>query len=248
MTFSLHLLFATIVFLAAVERIPALRRRRSSLLRRHMLTDLAFFGLSWLALAPLALWWVRWATGAAHGALGLPSIRTPPLWLETLLALVLLDAGNYLAHWVMHRYAPLWRVHAVHHSIPMLDWLATFRSHPLEQLLRRLFAPLLLVLLGISPATVAIASGIFIAWGIVNHANVRVSPRILEPLFITPRLHLLHHVPASAQRNLGTLLSVWDRLTGRFVSVDVAADTALGTGDRQDPQTFAALLMHPFVP
>src|SRR5262245_9518621 len=68
MTFSLHLLFATIVFLALAERVPALRRRPSRLARPHALTDLALFGLSWLALAPLSLAWVTSATAALHGA------------------------------------------------------------------------------------------------------------------------------------------------------------------------------------
>src|SRR5688572_32132155 len=136
MTFSLHLLFATIGFLVLVERVPRWRRLPSRLLRPHVGTDLVLFAVSWLALAPVSLAWVAWATGALHGAGG----AAPPLWLEAIVAIVLLDAGNYAVHWLMHRHEALWRIHAVHHSSPTLDWLATFRSHPLEQILRRAVA------------------------------------------------------------------------------------------------------------
>jgi sterol desaturase/sphingolipid hydroxylase (fatty acid hydroxylase superfamily) len=246
MTFSLQLLFGTIFVLAIVERIPALRRRRSRLLRPSVLTDLAFLGLSWLAIAQLTFVWVAWASDSLHVTIGLPSIAEMPLWAGMLLALVLLDLGNYTAHWFMHRHAVLWRFHAVHHSSPMLDWLATFRSHLVEQVFRRIVAPVLLVLVGLPIPAVALATAFFVAWGVVNHANVRIDLRFLEPIFITPRLHVLHHTPEYSGCNLGTVLNLWDRMTGRFVRVDIRGETPLGNGHAGYPQTFFALLRRPF--
>src|SRR5215468_10087510 len=236
-----HIVIITALAVAVAERMPWLARRRMSLLRPYVFTDVAFLLLVWVALARLTLSWVAWATDA----LGVSVLGQLPLWVESLLALVLLDLGNYFAHWLMHRYEPLWHVHAVHHSSPALDWLATFRSHVLEQLLRRIVAPLLLIALGVSPGAAAIASACFIAWGVVIHANLAVNLRFLEPLLITPRLHHLHHVAASSEQNLGTLFSCWDRLLGRLARHDVARTTPLGNGHADYPQTFVKLLDEP---
>lgn len=246
MTFSLHLLLGTIFVLAIVERVPALRRRRSRLLRPSVFTDLAFLGLSWLAIAQLTFAWIGWASDSLHVEIGVPSIAEMPLWAATLLALVLLDLGNYTAHWLMHRHEVLWRFHAVHHSSPVLDWLATFRSHLVEQMFRRIVAPALLVLVGVPLPAVALASAFFIAWGVINHANIRIDLRFLEPVFITPRLHVLHHTPEYSGCNLGTVLNLWDRITGRLVRVNVPAETALGNGDPTYPQAFFGLMRRPF--
>ena len=237
-----HIVIFTALAVAVAERLPWLARRRMSLLRPHALTDLAFLLVSWVALARLTLSWVAWATDA----FGMSVLGQLPLWIESLVTLALLDLGNYLAHWLMHRYEPLWHVHAVHHSSPTLDWLATFRSHVLEQLLRRVTAPVLLIALGVSPGAVAIASAVFIAWGVFIHANLSLNLRFLEPVLITPRLHHLHHVAASAEQNLGTMFSFWDRLLGRLARHDVARTTPLGNGHPEYPQTFAKLLGEPF--
>jgi lathosterol oxidase len=240
--FSIVIVAALVVILAERTRLV---RRRLPFLRANFLGDVAFLLVSWIAIAKLTLRWVMYATDAV----GLTWLDGIPLWLETVLALVFLDLGNYLGHWLMHRYEPLWRVHAVHHSSPALDWLATFRSHLLEQLLRRVTAPLLLIACGVSPAAAAIAGGILIAWGgVFVHSNLALNLRFLEPILITPRLHHLHHVAASADQNLGTLLSVWDRLLGRLVVHDVPRDTLLGNGAPAYPQTFGRLIVEPFRP
>ena len=236
-----HIVILTALVVAVAERLPWLARRRMPLLRPHAFTDLAFLLVAWVALARLTLSWVTWMTDA----LGVSVLGQLPLWVESLIALVLLDLGNYLAHWLMHRYEPLWHVHAVHHSSPALDWLAMFRSHVLEQLLRRVTAAVLLIVLGVSPGAVAIASAVFIAWGVFIHANLSLNLRLLEPVLITPRLHHLHHVAASAEQNLGTLFSCWDRLLGRLARHDVARTTPLGNGHPDYPQTFAKLLHEP---
>jgi sterol desaturase/sphingolipid hydroxylase (fatty acid hydroxylase superfamily) len=67
--------------------------------------------------------------------------------------------------------------------------------------LRRLVAPLLLILAGVPVDVAGSAAAIFVAWAILNHANLRLPLGALEPLLITPRLHRLHHLP---RRRSGT--------------------------------------------
>jgi sterol desaturase/sphingolipid hydroxylase (fatty acid hydroxylase superfamily) len=128
----------------------------------------------------------------------------------------------------MHRYDALWEIHKVHHSSRVLDWLATFRSHIVEQISRRLLAPLMLIFLGVSPNVVALAAGVFYAWAMLIHSNLNLNLRAIEPLLVTPRLHRLHHDSNATNRNLGTVFTIWDRLLGKFDVRDVAPDVIFG--------------------
>jgi sterol desaturase/sphingolipid hydroxylase (fatty acid hydroxylase superfamily) len=232
--------------LAVLERIPRLRRIPSPFLRPHVLTDVAFFVVSWAALAGVSLLAFAWASNGVRSSIG-SLVGAAPWWAQVVASIVLLDLGNYLAHRLLHRSDTLWRFHEVHHSLPMLDWLATFRQHVVEQVVRRSVAPLVLVALGMPVNAAAVAAAVLLSWGVFSHSNLGIDLRFLEPLFITPRLHHLHHVPSSAVRNFGTFLSVWDRAFGTLDTRAVDPRTPLGApGGRADyPQTFGALMLAP---
>jgi sterol desaturase/sphingolipid hydroxylase (fatty acid hydroxylase superfamily) len=248
MTLTILVVLATAASLILLERIPALRRVRTRLFRAYFGADIVFLILGWVAGARMAFLYF----GAGTEFLGreLPRLAAlgAPLWAEFLVALILIDLGNYVAHDLMHRFEFLWEFHKVHHSSRILDWLATFRAHIVESGLRRLLAPLLLILIGMSPAAVAVASAVFHAWAILNHSNLRLDLRFLELILVTPRLHHLHHVPATGRRNLGTVFAVWDRLLGRLATRPVPPDEALGVPDEVEtyPQGFVRQMREPF--
>jgi sterol desaturase/sphingolipid hydroxylase (fatty acid hydroxylase superfamily) len=218
------------VTLAVLERFTSLRLRRSRLLRKYVASDVVYLLTGFVAGGSLALAFIAVGSDFVGSVLGLPrlSARDLPLWVTAPAALVALDLGNYVAHSLLHRFGPLWEFHKVHHSIETLDWLATFRSHIVEQTLRRLVAPLLLILVGFPPEAVALAGGIFLAWGIMNHTNLDLGLAFLEPIFVTPRLHRIHHVPDTDDRNFGTVFTIWDRLRGTLLIRDPSPDVALG--------------------
>ena len=58
-----------------------------------------------------------------------------PLWEQLLMAIVLADAGITLMHYASHRVRPLWRLHAVHHSVQRLYGFNGLMKHPLHQVL-----------------------------------------------------------------------------------------------------------------
>jgi sterol desaturase/sphingolipid hydroxylase (fatty acid hydroxylase superfamily) len=248
MTPTILALLATAATLILLERIPALRRVRARLLRAHFGADILFLVVGWVAGARLAF--LYFGAGSEVLGRGLPRVAGlgAPLWAEFLVAFILIDLGNYVAHDLMHRFESLWEFHKVHHSSRILDWLATFRAHIVESALRRLLAPLLLILIGMSPAAVAIASAVFHAWAILNHSNLRIDLRFLEPILVTPRLHHLHHVPATGQRNMGTVFTFWDRLLGRLETLPVPPDEVLGVPDEVEsyPQGFVRQMREPF--
>lgn len=235
--------------LAVLERFPKMRFKASPLFRRYFISDVIYLLTGFVAGGSLGAAYIAWASGWIGGHLALP--RPPefdlPLWLSTLLALVALDFGNYFAHYLLHRSSLLWEFHKVHHSSRTLDWLATFRSHVIEQALRRLIAPALLILAGFPMKTVALAGGIFIAWAIFNHSNLSLNLRFLESILITPRLHRLHHLPETENHNLGTVFTFWDQLRGTFMIADASTDSVFGVGDEIEtyPQGWADQLVEP---
>jgi lathosterol oxidase len=210
------------------ERLPRLRYAPLPFFRRAFASDGLHLASS-VALASAALAWIALASSGLD-ALGAPRLASEALpgFALVPLALVLLDLGHYAVHWALHRVGPLWELHKVHHSSPTLDWLATTRSHLLEQALRHGAAPLLPIAAGFPAPAVALAAGVFALVAVTNHSNLAPPLRWLEPIFVTPRLHRLHHVPQSSERNLGVVLTLWDRLRGTFSAGDTPPATPLG--------------------
>jgi lathosterol oxidase len=251
------LLLIVIVVLLLAERLPALRFEPLPVLRPHFATD-AFYLLTSGVLLALAMRAAAVraaateAVGAAHAAVASSLTAPAPAWLAhagmLALALVVYDLGAYVSHRLLHRVDVLWRIHKVHHSSRTLDWLATFRGHVLEHVLRNALSPVLMILLGFPLAAVAFAAAVYAASSVIAHSNLGVNLAFLEPVLITPRLHRLHHVVETSDKNFGTLFSFWDRLAG--VLVTGAPAGALGVPGEVEsyPQTWARQLVEPFRP
>ncbi len=235
-------------FFALLERLPALRFRELPLLRKWFAGDIVYLLTGWVAGTGVTIAFVI-AASEALGRLGMPRLAglDVPLWAAAPLCLLALDVGNYGCHWMLHRFDALWEIHKVHHSSPALDWLATFRSHLLEQGLRRLVAPSLLILIGAPLSGILVASVVFNFWAVANHSNLRLDLRWLEPVFVTPRLHRLHHAPETAQQNFGTILTLWDRLRGTLVVRDLEPEHRLGIPGEVEsyPQGWRRQLLEP---
>jgi sterol desaturase/sphingolipid hydroxylase (fatty acid hydroxylase superfamily) len=234
---------------ALLERVPALRFRPARLLRAHLGTDLVYMLTGFVIGGALGLAYVRGVTDwlEARLALGAALWAPLPFALQVLLALVAIDLGNYAVHALLHWSDFLWEFHKAHHSSRQLDWAAAFRSHVGEQLLRRVLAPLLLIATGAPAGAVGVAGGIFLAWAILNHANLRVPLGPLEAILVTPGYHRVHHVAATSERNLGTVLTCWDRLAGRRLVSDPPPDAVFGLPRETAtyPQTWGAQLVAP---
>jgi hypothetical protein len=138
--------------------------------------------------------------------------------------MVLMDAANWLAHWADHRWAPLWRFHAVHHSQEDLNVLTSFRAHPLSHLAGFFLATVpVVVLVGDRPFAPALITG-YVCLGTLAHANLRWTFGPFGYLIVSPAYHRIHHSPEGASGlNLGIVLTIWDVLAGRARFPDAAA-------------------------
>ena len=231
--------------LALLERSERLRFRAAPFWRAHAVTDVVYLLTGYVAGGSLALAYIV-ATTDCLGRLGLPRLAAPR-WASVPLALLALDLGNYAAHWLLHRVDVLWEFHKAHHSSPTLDWLATFRSHVVEQTFRRLLAPALLIVVGFPPDAVIIAASIFTAWAMLNHSNLALRLGVLERFLVTPALHRVHHVPRTTERNLGTVFVFWDALRGTLVRTGPGRDCTFGVPGETEtyPQGWLAQLVEP---
>src|SRR5215211_7285137 len=243
---SLGALSAIFLTVAAVERVPALRYAPSRFLRHHVLTDAAWYGVAAAASLIFAV-----VFGPQLQRLALPGIAHrvggAPAPLALALAVVVYDVVAFHVHVFLHRFNVLWTVHKVHHSTPRLDWLATTRTHLFEHLVRNLPAQAVLFAVGVPAPVIAAAVAVYAVFALLGHSNLGVDLRWAEPLFITPRLHRLHHVPATSQTNFGTVFSLWDRVAGTLTVRDTAIDEPIGVPGELDsyPQRFLDAVRQP---
>ena len=133
---------------------------------------------------------------------------------EVLAGLVLFDVLGYAYHRAAHRFEPLWRLHAVHHSAERMDWLASFREHPLEIALRTLVQNAPLVLLGIPLASHFAVLGLLKLHTVFVHANLRVPRGPWSELWAMPDFHARHHDRHRAAANFASLFPALDHLFG----------------------------------
>ena len=141
-----------------------------------------------------------------------------PLWAQLLMAFVISDFAFMMMHYLSHRYAPLWRLHAVHHGVGRLYGLNGVMRHPLHQVIDMIIGSAPLVIMGM-PIPVAVLLGFVISVTlIVQHSNVDARLGPLQKHLSIGRIHHLHHVNWGTEGdcNFGLFLTIWDRLLGTF--------------------------------
>lgn len=245
---AMTILAIAILVLIIMERMPALSWRPARLWRRYFITDIFYLVTGFVIGGALTFSYIEAASRWLRANIALPTVdfASWPAPITVLLALVLIDLGNYIAHLLMHRFDLLWEFHKIHHSSTHLDWLAAFRSHLIEQTLRRVLAPVLLIVAGLPFYAVIIAGGIFTAWAAFNHSNLSIKLGFLEKVIITPSTHRVHHYPQTSQQNLGTIFTIWDRLRGSYTVNKADREALFGNGENNYPQTWTAQLIQPF--
>lgn len=193
---------------------------------------------------------------AAERGWGLFNEVAAPLWLTTVLVIVLLDLGVWAQHLAMHKIGPLWRLHRVHHTDTDIDVTTGVRFHPFEILLSTAYKAMLVIVLGAPAMAVIMFEIILNASALFTHGNVRlplVVDRILRRIIVTPDMHRVHHstVRAETDSNYGFNLALWDHLFGTYRPRPGAGHggIAIGLPVFRSPveQRLGALLRQPFL-
>lgn len=176
-----------------------------------------------------------------------------PRWAQDALAFLLLDYTLWVWHVLLHRWAPLWSFHAVHHADLDLDASTGVRFHPGEMLASVPWRLAQVLLIGASPRALARWQSALFLSVLFHHSNVRLPldlERALALLLVTPRQHGIHHsvVPREMDSNWSSLLNIWDRLH-RTLRLDVPQEAiTIGLPAPRDPRAldFPHMMAMPF--
>jgi sterol desaturase/sphingolipid hydroxylase (fatty acid hydroxylase superfamily) len=252
-TFSaIATLLVAMAVVAAIEtRIPLHPPgywNRAHLKPNLVLTFLTLATNVFLNAALLAL--ILWLESKHFGLLRWLSI---PSLAAAVIAVLVLDLAFFAVHFCCHKIPSLWRIHAVHHSDPVLDVTTTIRQHPMDGLLRYATMAVVVLAIGPSPGAFAVYRVASALNALIEHANIR-APRWLDRLLslVTswPHMHKVHHSRSRAQTdsNYGNLFSFWDRLFGTFTPSWEGTKVSYGLEGFDHPaiQTTKGLLTLPF--
>ena len=143
-------------------------------------------------------------------------VAAQPIWAQATAVIVIADIGYYIAHRSFHAVPFLWKFHSVHHSVEEMDWLATHRVHPVDQILSSAMSLLPVYFIGFSPVAIGIYVAIYHAQALLSHSNVKLNFGPLKYLIASPEYHHWHHAnqPEAYDRNFAAQLSIIDLVAG----------------------------------
>jgi sterol desaturase/sphingolipid hydroxylase (fatty acid hydroxylase superfamily) len=214
------------VVLLALESLAPLRRLKRARGPRYVVNG-ALTGLGFLtgvlAVRPAALGAALWVQ---HHSIGILHLAALPLWVQVAAGILLMDLTFYYWHRLNHTRPLLWRFHNVHHADPDMDVTTSFRFHWGEVLYSTVFRLLQVGLIGVTPLIYLVYEAAFNGATLFHHSNLRLPvawERRLNRVFVTPRMHGVHHsaVGRETNSNYSVIFSWWDRLT-RSLTLNVA--------------------------
>ncbi len=233
-------------------------RTQSVFARSGFSTDLLYFFLApamravtrWVILVPvlgLVLTGITTLPELKNGLYhGFGPLGQQPPWLQAFEVLVLVDFIGYWTHRAFHSSRG-WRIHAIHHSSEELDWIASARVHPLNELVNRLAQATPVLMLGFDPKVTLAAAPFLTLYAIGLHANLDWDFGPLRKVIASPVFHRWHHSRESEalNKNFAGLFPLWDLLFGTFHMPPNRLPCAFGTTSPV-PDGFLSQLAYPF--
>lgn len=226
--------------------------------RTALMTDLIYWFIVPLFLRIFRILMLATGIGLLYGAddkeaiqdflmHGYGTLGALPLWLQALLILVFGDVILYWIHRIFHTRRA-WKVHAIHHSPKMLDWVSTQRFHPINNLLAFSLTDVILLMIGFSPAALALLSPFNIAYSALVHANLNWTFGPFRYVLASPVFHRWHHTHPSkgGNRNFAPTFPVLDVIFGTFYMPKGELPEHYGVTDHDFPEDFWGQFMYPF--
>ena len=192
--FILDLLGSSLIFVF-IEKLFALRREQPvfraewQVDMQHFIVNHMIVGFVLLATNLLVHKLFGWAAKDGIQAW----VRDLPYPVALFLIVLVADLVQYATHRAYHEVPVLWRLHAVHHSVKSMDWLAGSRQHVVELLITRTLVLAPIFVLGFDKGVIDTYIVIVGFQAVFNHANVSVRLGPLRYLIVTPNFHHWHH-------------------------------------------------------
>jgi sterol desaturase/sphingolipid hydroxylase (fatty acid hydroxylase superfamily) len=227
---------------APLERLFAAHERRS-----HLKMDLAFATLG----AVIVAFAVPLIAGKSLGSLwhfslvdfdqGVFRTTWPGRVFMFAMGVFLFELVGYLYHRAAHTNALLWRLHRIHHSAAEMDWLTSFRQHPLEIVLMTVLQNAPLVLLGLSLGDHALVLLFIKANAVFVHANLKIPSGPWSRVFAMPHFHHTHHRYGDANQGVVNYAAMFPWIDRLFGTYSAQRSKTFGLTEKT-PKTFARAL------
>lgn len=174
---------------------------------------------------------------AGHGLL--PTEAMGPLTLQVAAAFILVEFVRYWTHYAQHKLAFLWKLHAIHHSVPELYSLNNYYTHPVDYLMRNILSFPVLALMGFSYGVISIVA-VLSTIGMFAHSGANYNCSFFNYIFSTNQMHRWHHSAEQIENdtNFGASLMIWDQVFGTYHNPP----------DREAPAQFGLQKDHPYTP
>lgn len=246
---KIFLLFVFFVLFTPFERLFVLHRTQR-VFRRGLWTDICYFlfngfvtdFLGFIAIAAAAL---------ILGVFTIPSIQTfvqsQPFLIQFVAAVVIANTFAYFSHRLAHTLPFLWKFHSVHHSSESLDWIASVRAHPVDQIFNRIFVFSPLFFLGFRLEVFGLYFVLSLFHGVFIHMNVRFRFRFLRGILTTPHYHHWHHSNhvSARNKNFAGQFPILDLLFGTYYYPREITPFVYGI-DEAMPKGYFSQLIKPF--
>ncbi len=242
-------LFVLFVIFAPLERIFALHKEQK-IFRKGWRTDILHFLFnrflvdigSFIVVVILAVFFRSFINTDFQNA-----VAAQPFLLQFVEAFLIVNICGYFSHRLSHTVPFLWKFHAVHHSSENLDWLASARLHPLDQIFSRIVMFVPLYILGFTKEVFGAYIFFALVHAIFIHSNVRFRLNFLRYIITTPVYHRWHHSndPQARNKNFAGELPVLDYIFGTMYLPKEKMPQTYGISE-PIPQSYAAQLKFPF--
>ncbi|USH05125.1 sterol desaturase family protein [Grimontia kaedaensis] len=181
------------IFMTLEKLLP--KYKNQVILRKEWETDFFYFCFNHLAISTILIYanyhtsHFDWAVSASLQE----SVQSLPVIVQFVLILIAADFVLYWEHRLFHEVKALWPVHAVHHSVEELDWLAGSRGHFIQVFSERAMVMVPLYLLGPSEAALNAYVAFAALQAVLIHCNTRMHFGFLKYILVTPQFHHWHH-------------------------------------------------------
>ena len=243
----LAFLGSTIIFTTLEKLFP--KYREQVILRREWGLDLFYFVFNHLIVSVVLLvgntvtTHFDWAVSAELQSW----VRSLPVVVQAVVLLICADFVLYWEHRIFHEVPRLWRIHAVHHSVETMDWLAGSRGHVIQVFIERSLVMIPLYLIGADKAALDLYVTFAALQAITIHCNLGIPFGPLRYLFVTPQFHHWHHSSEkpAIDTNYAAHTPLFDWLFGTYHMPDQHWPAHYGTTLRL-PRNYWGQLLYPF--
>lgn len=170
-----------------------------------------------------------------------------PLWLQATIVFFLSDIYLYWAHRFFHT-RKMWKWHAIHHSPKHVDWLTSYRFHPVNAWLSFTLVNIIMLMMGFSPYSITVMGFFNLCYSYMVHANLNWTFGPFRYVFASPVFHRWHHTTQKEglDKNFAPTFPFLDLMFGTFYMPKGKLPEHYGITGVDMPESFIGQLIWPF--